>query len=257
MAREGAVASARADAFARDGAIVLRELVPDVLMARIEEAVEANLDAPGPLAMVASATGDPGRFVEDFCNWERFDAYLDVARHVAPSIGRLMGSREVRLYHDHLLVKEAGTRQRTPWHQDQPYYDVEGRHVVSLWIPLDPVLRDSTLEAVAGSHLGPWLMPRSFMDDQARWFPDGALAEVPDIDSARVLPDGPTILGWVLEPGDAVLFHALALHSAAGTAGRRRVLSLRFLGDDARRVERRWRTSPPIPAEASFPLLAG
>jgi hypothetical protein len=25
-------------------------------------------------------------------------------------------------------------------------------------------------------------MPRSFLDDQARWFPEGALAELPDVD---------------------------------------------------------------------------
>lgn len=38
--------------------------------------------------------------------------------------GRLTGARSktitqsVRLYHDHLLVKEPGTRQRTAWHPD-------------------------------------------------------------------------------------------------------------------------------------------
>jgi hypothetical protein len=28
----------------------------------------------------------------------------------------LMGSRSVRLHHDHLLVKESGSTLRTPWH---------------------------------------------------------------------------------------------------------------------------------------------
>ena len=59
-----------------------------------------------------------------------------------------------RIYHDHLLVKEAGTRQPTPWHQDQPYYNFEGRHKVSLWVPVDPVPRETTLEFLAGSHDG-------------------------------------------------------------------------------------------------------
>jgi ectoine hydroxylase-related dioxygenase (phytanoyl-CoA dioxygenase family) len=252
----GAGVVSLAEQFAVDGAVVLRGIVPGELLERVEAAVEANLAEPSELAMVASGEGDPGRFVEDFCNWERFDEYVALARHVAPMVGEMMGSQSVRLYHDHLLVKEAGTAQRTPWHQDQPYYDVEGRHVVSLWMPLDPVPREATLEFVAGSHLGPWLMPRSFMDDQAKWFPDGALEEVPDVDAARERGDGPMIVGWALEPGDGVLFHALALHSAPGTSRRRRVLSLRFLGDDSRRVERSWRTSPPIPADATFPLLS-
>ena len=72
-----------------------------------------------------------------------------------------------------MLTKEPSTRQPTPWHQDQPYYNIEGRQNVSFWIPVDPVSRASTLEFVAGSHRGPWLMPRSFMDAQARWFPEG------------------------------------------------------------------------------------
>jgi hypothetical protein len=71
-------------------------------------------------------------------------------------------------------------------------------------------------------------MPRSFMDAQARWFPEGILADLPDIDAAR---DRYRILGWELEPGDAVCFHTLTLHSSAGVSGgrRRRVYSVRLL----------------------------
>ncbi len=243
--------------FARDGAVALRDIAPPELLSRVERDVEANLADPSELALVASGGDDPGRFVEDFCNWQRFPAYVELARHVAPLVGAVIGSGSVRLYHDHLLVKEAGTRQRTPWHQDQPFYDVEGRHVVSMWMPLDAVPRATSLEMLAGSHLGPWLMPRTFMAEEAKWFPEGALEEVPDIDAARARGEQPRVLGWALEPGDAVLFHALELHSAPGATSRRRVLSLRFLGDDATRVERRWRTSPPIPADATFPLLTG
>ena len=34
------------------------------------------------------------------------------------------------------------------------------------------VERDSALEFVAGSHLGPWYMPRSFLDGEARFLGD-------------------------------------------------------------------------------------
>jgi hypothetical protein len=160
--------------------------------------------------------------------------------------GELMGATRVRLYHDHVLVKEPGTRQRTPWHQDIPYYDVDGRQNISMWCPVDPVSRASTLELVAGTHLGPWYMPRSFLDGQAKWFPDGSLAELPDIAAD---PDRFRIIGWELEPGDAVFFHMLTLHGSAGVEGpnRRRVLSVRFLGDDMVHAPRQWVTSPPFP----------
>jgi len=67
----------------------------------------------------------------------------------------------VALYHDHVLVKEPGTRQRTPWHQDQPYYNVDGVQNASMWFPVDPVDRSATLEFIAGTHRGPWYMPTS------------------------------------------------------------------------------------------------
>ena len=50
------------------------------------------------------------------------------------------------------------------------------------------------------------------------------------------------ILTWDLEPGDAVVFSALALHGAAGNETRdrrRRALSIRYTGDDARFVKRK------------------
>jgi ectoine hydroxylase-related dioxygenase (phytanoyl-CoA dioxygenase family) len=164
-------------------------------------------------------------------------------------VGELMGSERVRLFHDHLLVKEAGTAQRTPWHQDQPYYNVEGTQTCSMWMPVDPVARESTLEFVAGSHLGPWLMPRTFLHDEARWFPEGSLEELPDIDAD---PGAFRILGWELEPGDAVFFHMLTLHAAGGVEGgsRRRAFSVRFLGDDVTHAPRPWKTSPEFPGLA-------
>ena len=238
--------------FARDGAVCARGVVSAALLERVAVAIDANLAQPSELAQVASGDGDPGRFVEDFCNWPRFPAYVELAQAMAPLASALMGSSTVRLYHDHLLVKEAGTKQPTPWHQDQPYYDVEGRDVISMWLPVDAVPRASSLEFVAGTHRGPWLMPRTFMLRESKWFPDGSLADVPSIDDDR---DAFPIIGWELQPGDAVFFHALALHGSRGSATRRRVISIRYLGDDARRVERRWRCSPPMPADTIFPTL--
>ena len=144
----------------------------------------------------------------------------------------LMGTPQVRFYHDHVLVKEGGTRQRTPWHQDQPYYNVDG-HGVSAWIPVDPVPAAGCLELLAGSHRGPGLMPRTFVAGEAKWFPDGSLAELPDIEAGRGAFD---IRRFELEPGDAIFFDFLTVHGAPGFpfGGRRRVLSLRYLSADAR-----------------------
>jgi len=238
-------------AFRRDGASVVKGLFGPEDLALLREGVEENLRHPGARAKIASGSDDPGQFFEDFCNWERIGAFRQFVTQ-SPAVaaaGALMGAETVRFYHDHVLVKTPGTRQRTPWHQDQPYYNIEGRQNVSFWIPIDPVARESTLEFVAGSHLGPWLMPRAFRDNQAQWFPEGALADLPDIEADRAAHP---IIGWALEPGDAVCFHMLTLHAAAGVGqGRtRRVFSARFLGDDIRHAPRPWATSPEFPGLA-------
>lgn len=237
--------------FSRDGAIVLRGVLRPPEVELLRQGIDANLAAPSVRAKVASRPDDPGFFIEDFCNWQEIPAYWDViSRSALPAAAaRLTRSTQVRLYHDHMLTKESGTRQRTPWHQDQPYYNVEGSQNVSFWIPVDPVSRASTLELVAGSHKGPWLMPRTFMTNEARWFPEGALADLPDIEADRAAHD---ILGWAVEPGDAIAFNMLTLHASAGLepGRRRRVFSVRMLGDDMRHAPRRWKTSPDFPGLA-------
>lgn len=234
--------------FQREGAICLRQVLNAEEVAVLREGIEHNLTALSPRAKVASRADDKGRFVEDFCNWRENRWYSQLAHSSALGeiAGRLMGSRSARFYHDHLLVKEPGTQQRTPWHQDQPYFNVEGRQNVSFWIPADPVERPSTLEFVAGSHAGTWFMPRSFLDSKANWFPDGTLEELPDIDGD---PSRHRILGWQMQPGDVLAFHMLTLHAAGGVgiSHRRRVLSLRYLGDDATHIVRPWKTSPEFP----------
>jgi ectoine hydroxylase-related dioxygenase (phytanoyl-CoA dioxygenase family) len=256
------------DAYQRDGAVCVRQLLSPDELAWLREGIDANIAHPSPRAKVASQPGDPGFFIEDFCNWQHIAPYRRAIFEspLAMAAGQLMQCRGVRLYHDHMLTKEPGTRQRTPWHQDQPYYNIDGLQNLSMWIPVDPVRRHSTLEFVAGSHRGPWLMPRTFKDQQAKWFPEGSLADLPDIDATRAQH---RIIGWETEPGDVVCFHMLALHAAGGVDGdrRRRVFSVRFLGDDIRHAPRPWATSPEFPglrdelpagapmAHALFPLL--
>ena len=190
------VDAATVEEFRAAGCVIVRGLFSSDEVATIREGIERNLADPGPLFGVASRDDDPGRFVEDFCNWQRIDEYRRIAfeSKAADVAAALMGGSIVRLYHDHLLVKEPGTRQPTPWHQDQPYYNVEGFDNVSMWAPVDPVARESTLEFLVGSHRQGWLMPRTFLTEQAAWFPEGTLAELPDIEGDR--PFGQCLRGF-------------------------------------------------------------
>jgi len=233
--------------YQRDGAVCVRQAFDAEHLVLATEAIEANLANLSPLAKRASATDD-GAFIEDFRSWDRIPAMERFIRESpgAEIAARLTGSTTIRLYHDHVLVKEPGTKQRTPWHQDQPYYNVDGTQNASMWFPVDPVPRESTLEFIAGSHRGPWFMPRTFLDEQARWFPEGSLSEMPDFGAD---PEQWPVIGWELEPGDAVFFNMVTVHGSAGVKGphRRRVLSVRYLGDNMVHAPRRWTTSPPFP----------
>jgi ectoine hydroxylase-related dioxygenase (phytanoyl-CoA dioxygenase family) len=248
------IAPADVEAYRRDGVVLVKGVLSPTEVALAAEAIEQVLAAPGPLAQVASSPNDPGSFTEDFRRWTDIPAIERLARYSeAPRIAaELMTSPTVRLFHDHVLVKEGGTTQRTPWHQDQPYYNVDGRGV-SAWIPVDRVPEAGCLELVATTHRGPWLMPRTFLAGEARWFPEGTLAELPDIEANR---EAFTIRRFEMEPGDAIFFDFLTVHGAPGFpfAGRRRVLSLRYLSEEARHAPRRWRTSPPFDGlEAELP----
>ena len=136
----------------------------------------------GPSGPAPTTTARSSRTSATGSGCRRCGAFIEESG-VAAIAAELMGSRTVRLYHDHVLVKEPGTRQRTPWHQDQPYYNVDGRQNASMWLPgrpgaagVDAASSSPARTAASGS------CPASFLDDEAKWFPDGSLTELPDID---------------------------------------------------------------------------
>ena len=246
--RPGLVTPADVAAYRRDGAVCLRGIFTSWIDL-LERGVEANIATPGDYGAENTQPGEPGRFFDDYCNWrripefERFVLHSDAARIAA----EIMGSRTAQFFHEHVLVKEPGTDKRTPWHQDIPYYCVEGHQTVSFWMPLDPVPRETSLRIIKGSHrwkkmVRPvkWLTDADFYEDSE------AFMDLPDLEA---VPGRYETLSWALEPGDAVLFSFRAVHGAAGnpTGARRRAFSHRWLGDDVRFADRRGRTSPPFP----------
>ena len=223
-------------AYARDGAVLIKGLFGDQIEL-IRDGIARNMAAPGPYAAENLKPGETGRFFDDYCNWTRIPEFAQVIEQspVAQVAAELMGSDSVQMFHDHVLVKEPGTSKPTPWHQDGPYYFVDGRQNVSFWAPVDPVDK-ATLRCVAGSHLWPRpVLPTRWLNEGAFYAEQDAYIPVPDPDA-----EGMQVLEWAMEPGDAVAFHFQCLHGARGNqaAARRRAFSLRLLGDDARYVER-------------------
>jgi ectoine hydroxylase-related dioxygenase (phytanoyl-CoA dioxygenase family) len=244
---ETALTEAEVAAYRQDGAVCLRGYFA-AWLEPLRQGAERNLAEPGPVATEHDVDGK-GRFFEDYCNWERISEFRDFVLNspAAGLAGRLMGARAVQIFHEHLLIKAAGTAKATPWHQDMPYYCVQGQQVVSLWLALDPVPRTICPQFVAESHLRNTLYyPRFFKDGANYDYDETGYATVPDIDAD---PSAYRILSWDLEPGDAIAFHFLTLHGAPGNVGthERTGFATRWLGDDARFAARPGVTSPPYP----------
>jgi ectoine hydroxylase-related dioxygenase (phytanoyl-CoA dioxygenase family) len=254
------------DAFRADGAVALRGVFKD-WVAVLRNGVARNMAEPGADVKIYTGENGGGRFFGDYCNWGRIAEYRDfIFNSDAKVIGAdLMGSKSVRLFHEHGLVKEPAADVATPWHQDQPYYCVDGKQTVSLWIPLDVVPRERTLEFAGGSHRwGKYYRPERF--NKTPLNENDGLEPVPDINGSRA---NYNVLGWALEPGDAVAFSYMTLHGAPANnspSSGRRAFSLRLIGDDVRFARRDGVvTSPPFRTVAlkhgdvmdapEFPLL--
>jgi ectoine hydroxylase-related dioxygenase (phytanoyl-CoA dioxygenase family) len=234
--------------FRRDGVVCVRDVLGESELHELADAVDENLAKPGPWASDYTPQGGSGRFFGDYVNWERIDGY----RHAAlqgplPQLAHTLLGETPRFFHEHILVKERDTSEVTPWHHDEPYYCVDGASNVSLWVSLDPVPRQAGVEFIVGSHLwGRRFVPRKFVDSTS--YVDGAsgFELVPDIDPVR---DQHEIVSFDVEPGDVIAFHYRTLHSAPGTLGRtttrRRAVSFRYVGSDARFATRPWLHSPP------------
>ena len=267
MTKTTGISAAQTEAFQRDGAVYLPGLFRD-WVDEIAAGIEQNMREPGPYAAENLADDESGRFFDNYCNWRRIPAFSKVILEssLAAAASQLMQSHRVQFFHEHVLVKEPGTDKATPWHQDAPYYFVDGQQTLSFWVSIDPV-DQSTLRMIAGSHRWEKLvLPTRWLSNEDFYAESDDYLPVPDPDAE---PDKFDVLEWAMEPGDAVAFHYRTVHGARGNFGksRRRAFSMRVVGDDARYVSRPGPTSPPFPGhgmidgqvlrEDWFPVLAG
>ena len=258
------------DAFERDGVVCLRGVIPP------EEArhmLDVSLDfmnsGRGRVREAAREEGKPGRFFSAAymsATEPPFRAFAE--RSALPAVAsQLMASPAVRFYYDQLFIKEPGTAAPTPWHNDLPFWPFRGNDLVSLWVALTPVNRQSSgLDYVAGSHR--WgTMFQAVTPDYDPRFMNPDLQPCPNY-SDPAHQDGHRILSWEMQPGDVLAHHPMSVHGAGGNASavnRRVGLSIRYLGSDVAWDPRPHTTNPPTmpnvppgayPADdAAFPLV--
>lgn len=208
-----------AAAFARDGYLVLPELVPaDACEALADEVrgaldpvlgpaeFEADVGYPGAPASREDDGGDtPRRLLYAYSRFAGLRAVATGAA-VAAALRRAIGPEPARLsqcHHNCIMTKSPGYSSATLWHQDIRYWSFERPELVSLWLALgEEHAENGALLVIPGSHRQPFAVERLDPDKFLR-------PEVPEnqalIHQARLVE---------LAPGDALLFHCRLFHAA-------------------------------------------
>ncbi len=206
-------------------------------MTRMKEMVRADAHAR-PL-MEEGETGGEGMFFYDVAAWKHDRGVREVAFDSAlPEIvSQLMDAAYVNFWEDTTFVKAPHTRQKTAFHQDLAYFQIEGDQCVIVWIPLDPAsLENGVMQYVRGSHLwGETYAPNVFVSQTP--FASSPEKRCPDIEGA---PEDYDIISFDVEPGDVIIHHVKTVHGAGGNPSDcwRRAVSFRYCGDQVRYLDR-------------------
>jgi ectoine hydroxylase-related dioxygenase (phytanoyl-CoA dioxygenase family) len=232
------------DNYRNYGAIIIKDAFKDWIEP-LRNGFQKVLNEPSQHGR-ENITDNRGRFFEDYCNWERIKEFKDCMfnSHAAQIVAEATNSKSIQIFHDHLFIKDPGTSKETPWHQDMPYYCVDGNDTGSFWIPLDEVNKENNLKLILGSHKWEkFLRPTKWSNDQSWYQDDSSFMNLPKIEEFEkdiLVPD--------LKLGDAVLFNFKTVHGSTGnnSSKSRRAFSMRFIGDDVTFAVRGGPTSPPF-----------
>ena len=231
-------------AYERDGVVCARGLLELPQIEHLRDALEGAIAEDNILSKNLAA-GDG--FHGDIFVWKLNDAFRDLA--LFSSLPRLanqiLRSERVNFFYEQFFVKRAGCAVETPWHQDIPFWPVAGDQIVSFWITLDPVSRESSgLEFVRGSQN--WSQRyKAVTPSYDPYMMDSDLPAAPDFSKLR---DEYDVIGWDMEPGDVLLFGPTVCHGSDANLSNerdRRALAFRYAGDDVTFA----------PRHATMPLL--
>jgi ectoine hydroxylase-related dioxygenase (phytanoyl-CoA dioxygenase family) len=155
MSRKGVVTAAARGQFARDGFVLVADLLEAAELDRFgriaDAAVAARTRTYRPLA---ERSAYEQSFLQCINLWEDHPEMRALTFHprVCAAAAALLGVERIRLWHDQALYKEAGGRE-TDAHQDQPYWPIAETDTITAWIPFEDVGgEDGPMGFVPGSH---------------------------------------------------------------------------------------------------------
>ena len=233
------------DTYHRDGVLLLQNMFDKDWIELLDKGLDVNIKTPTRRSRIWHKDTSGHSMFYDHTAWQGIDEYRKFIFNspAAQICGRLTGSTAINFFFDSVFVRSTGTQFETPWHQDEPYWSVEGYDACSIWMPLVPVKRKSSLSFVPGSHrlktvfkqynFGDLNPVRKKKVDQVD-FSDIAEQEFPDINAN---PEHFGVVSWDVEPGDCVVFNGRTMHGGSGKLDGDcdlRVFTTKWVGDDVR-----------------------
>lgn len=217
-----------AEIYARDGVVCLRQVFnPEWTESLAPFARRIIVDKEDFGLLPTTPRRYMARRIEEFRRFV-FESPLGEA------IGSVLRSEYIRFYFDEIFAKPPNSIEETKWHCDRMGWPVTGEMVPSVWIPLTPIVKANSMEAIAGSHKSDipyWLFSanarRMIQPEDRPNHPDGQALRSDE----RI-----SFLSWDMNPGDMLIFHPWVLHYSCGnpTDAWRLAVSLRVFGDDIR-----------------------
>ncbi len=248
MAAVRSITEDEVEAYRRDGVAKLPGLVGPELLGPLREGLEEQIAHP------SSWHTDADHHSDRCFGLDRpsLRAYL-LDPVLGENAARAMGSSTANFFFDHMFLFEPSTPvDGHYWHQDLPFWPVDGEHVISVWLSLyDCTPESAALKFVRGSHQERRFYPPLGFDGSAMEGDLGERAELAvDVrdqffdHQPPAFHDDPVahdVVEFSYNAGDAVIFNTRVVHSSGGNRSadqRRLAYSVRFIGDDARMMLR-------------------
>ncbi len=205
-------------AFARDGFIVLRNVLDlaqcEVLRAQLSAALdplvgpaefEADTGYPGaPVHRDAPGGATPRRLLHAYA---RAPELREIACHdvVGRQLEALLGAPPLlsQCHHNCVMTKHPGFSSATLWHQDIRYWSFDRPELISAWFALgEESVANGALQVIPGTHVMAF--------DRGRL--DRDLFLRPELEENQSLIERAAPV--LLRPGDVLLFHCRLFHAA-------------------------------------------
>ncbi len=226
----------------RDGVVPLRGMFDKDWIELLNKGLNVNCESPTERSRIWDKDDAGHTMFYDTLAWREIEEYKKFifGSPAAQICGQLMKTKAVHYFFDAVFVRSPGTKFETPWHQDEPYWSIEGYDACTLWMPLVPVKQKNCLSFVPGSHLFKSVFnQKNFGEltgnpkDQVD-FSKVADQEFPDINAD---PERFGVVSWELQPGDCIAFNGRTMHGGSGKLDNDtslKVFTTKWMGDDVR-----------------------